>query len=113
MSHTHVLSEVNALLRTLELTPHASALAASARTIARRLDAAEDAQSGAVANAVPGLSRALTEVLDEIVELCKSSDDPLLSWLNDDGPVPIPVTDWVDDPSRPGQHIVQPVAVAS
>jgi len=98
------LTEVNALVSTLTLTPHAAALVASARALAKRIDAADGAESGAVLAAVPGLTRALSEVLDEIVTLCTTNDpDPLLAYLNDDtGTVPPPpghavaATAWAD-----------------
>ena len=79
------LSEVNYLVSTLTLTPHARPLVATARALARRIDAAEGTTNGAIAQAVPGLARALSDVLDDIVAICTANDpDPLLAYLNGD-----------------------------
>lgn len=91
------LSEVNYLVSTLTLTPHARPLVATARALARRIDAAEGTTSGAVAQAVPGLARALSDVLDDIVTICTAGDpDPLLAYLNSDDPEAVPLPGWAD-----------------
>jgi len=98
---------------TLAVGPEAAARIAIARSLARRIDDADEANaSGAVLAAVPGLSRQLGEQLDDIVALCASKVDPLLAYLNDDtGQVPHPpggLAHWEDDPANPGSHILMP-----
>lgn len=78
------LTSVNELVSTLEVTPHAAALIAVARSLARKIDAADAETSGAVAQAMSTMARQLSDVLEDVVTICTANDpDPLLSWLND------------------------------
>jgi hypothetical protein len=111
MAHTSVLGEVNALFRTLDLTPEATALVAVARSLARRIDQSEGIVSGAVAAAIPGIARQLSDLISTIVEMCTDTEvdtylDGLINGPTTDAPViwPRVVNGFVldhDDPVDP------------